>query len=636
MPSAFKYTPLDQGHIRLLRTADSDAHPLTGNIGTFPLDSSPEYYALSYFWGDGKKDNPINIEDEVLYVTPNLAAAIRRLWDMKEGDPTSDSGVRVEWIWIDQICINQGVGREVAAHLPEDERDRLEKAAKKDKEQQLPFMGAIYTKAIRTLIWLGRDGDECSPVWSLVDEIYNVFHKETPAAQFLTDIPFAIYSDEDHTKRGLPEWADHRWKILSKLFKEAWFTRVWIIQEAALSKADPVIIHRRQRYTWDRFGWVASWLRRNGYLRLPQMPNGIQNVDLISNIRRSREPWSLEALLVATSIKFHASWQHDKVYGLMGLAAETRDPQSIPAELRVNYDLKPEEVYEKASRFLLGQSKTLSVLTRASGVEDDINRVQRVEVFKGLSSWVPNWGEFEVEEKDVAKSLSWLEHSNATTAERLGFPVHFDASGGQTPVVAKRREASVLELRGQRVDNVCIAIRFNQADGPAEQDPRVLRLWNAVQKNSFWKDKPVGDRITAFIKATTADQYRLSGKNEEDLLQSGSAYLRQLLHGQDIVQPLETMAQGANPHLYIALCNNFCFNRSFLITAKGKLGIGPAGTQVDDGIAVLCGGGVPYVLRAQKDGYFSFVGESYVYGLMNGEAVQQAAEGESPQEIQLR
>ena len=43
--------------------------------------------------------------------------------------------------------------------------------------------------------------------------------------------------------------------------------------------------------------------------------------------------------------------------------------------------------------------------------------------------------------------------------------------------------------------------------------------------------------------------------------------------------------------------------------------------MTDDVIAVLLGFDAPIILRLKANGCFEFVGEAYVYGLMNGEAI---------------
>jgi hypothetical protein len=56
------------------------------------------------------------------------------------------------------------------------------------------------------------------------------------------------------------------------------------------------------------------------------------------------------------------------------------------------------------------------------------------------------------------------------------------------------------------------------------------------------------------------------------------------------------------------------------------MGLIPAHAQEGDVVAVLTGGHVPIILRP-RDGYYTVVGDAYVQGIMDGEAMP-ASEGE--------
>jgi hypothetical protein len=63
------------------------------------------------------------------------------------------------------------------------------------------------------------------------------------------------------------------------------------------------------------------------------------------------------------------------------------------------------------------------------------------------------------------------------------------------------------------------------------------------------------------------------------------------------------------------------WNRKFFTTANGNFfGLGPDGLQSGDVVAVLYGCSVPVVLRAVEQRY-KLVGECYVHGLMDGQAI---------------
>lgn len=67
-----------------------------------------------------------------------------------------------------------------------------------------------------------------------------------------------------------------------------------------------------------------------------------------------------------------------------------------------------------------------------------------------------------------------------------------------------------------------------------------------------------------------------------------------------------------------------CFNKSFFLTRRGRMGTAVRGVQKDDVVIIARGSEVPYVVRRQADGTCRFVGEAYLHGVMDGEAVVEA------------
>lgn len=109
------------------------------------------------------------------------------------------------------------------------------------------------------------------------------------------------------------------------------------------------------------------------------------------------------------------------------------------------------------------------------------------------------------------------------------------------------------------------------------------------------------------------------------------------------VDEVETRRTFVKP--FTDCCISRCHGRSFVITKRGYIGVAPFKTQVGDKITVLQGGAVPFVLRersgapeagshdaAGKAGSTKvrcdFVGEAFVLGIMEGQAVAEAREEE--------
>ena len=162
------------------------------------LETAPVYEALSYTWGDSKKERSISCGAESIAITANLAAASVQL---RYTD-------KARTLWIDQICINQDIS---------DERN-----------QQVAMMGRIYAKAENVVIWLGEEGPDDKMAFRFVPVL-------------LSYLP-PVSAGQGVTRRGLvarqaiPILGSPAWMALSRIFRRPYFRRSWIIQEVALAR----------------------------------------------------------------------------------------------------------------------------------------------------------------------------------------------------------------------------------------------------------------------------------------------------------------------------------------------------------------------------------------------------------------
>lgn len=114
-----------------------------------------------------------------------------------------------------------------------------------------------------------------------------------------------------------------------------------------------------------------------------------------------------------------------------------------------------------------------------------------------------------------------------------------------------------------------------------------------------------------------------------------SAYLRTLvadlkMQGQDIISRGGSMYwrghKEATPpdHLEIQhLFKQICFSRMFFTTLKHNyIGLAPYWATPGDAVFMLLGGEMFYIARPTLDGTYHYVGEAYVHGMMDGQAVQ--------------
>ncbi|KAL1602876.1 hypothetical protein SLS59_004531 [Nothophoma quercina] len=491
-------------------------------------------------------------------------------------------------------------------------------------------MGNIYSRATRTLIWLGETSVGSSQAWQLVDHIYNVFQRQFPNISVPEEIPNRLYSDSVHHAAGLSAFENAEWQHLRELFEIQWFSRIWIVQEVVLSQQDPVFIHGNITYPWARVERAASWLRRNGYLRLSHITEGLLQVDNIGYLRRAKAEWPLNALMSITQNKFRATDQRDKVYSLLGMAAESIDPATLPEALLPDYTLDVREVYMKAARYFLERTGSLAILTRVRGTPGSLSKNRRQHEFGDWPSWLPDWSDFAVHNRDIRKSFSWIHYGDISRPARLGFPKQYRATGDLALRMHHHPNPAILRLEGLRIDTVTKVLQMSNSttfvdDFNATFDTVMSRILTLALP--LLQDTKFLSWTTHFIKTTTADQHPLSGRTWEQGLKDGYSYLYQLFSeiptdvSAGLLEWLREAGSDGDATQYAALARNFCYARAFFVTAMGRMGIGPSDSQLGDSVAEIPGGGVPYLLRPNGEAW-TFVGEAFVYGVMSGEMVK--------------
>ncbi|KAM0542824.1 hypothetical protein ACHAO7_009765 [Fusarium culmorum] len=488
-------------------------------------------------------------------------------------------------------------------------------------------MRKIYSRSVRTLIWLGVDHGSHSTGWDLVDQIYAEFRSLHPTVSNPGQIPVKAYSDASHAVSKLPAWDNEAWGQMKSLLDLPWFTRIWIVQEVVLSSRDPIIVNAQRLFPWHRLEWAAGWLRRNGYLRLSRLSKNFLNVNTISNIRRSQSLWPLDALLSCTQIKFNATNQRDKVYAVLGIAAECENSAEVPEALRPDYSLETEEMYQRVARFFLERNGSLAILTRARGTAGSLSRKQRLHDLEKLPSWAPDWSDYRASNDGIRTSFSWIHYTNPEEPVKFGFPKQYSAAIDKRLKLLDNQGGSTLTVGGAIVGEIVQRVSFSNNEETKEEfgsslDSKIESTWNLAFSALKPTDEGGLERLAAcLIKVTTADQHELTGRTWEQSFKDGLTYILSLFYkanadatvrlaGSDnpqAVAHLRRLASGGNAEEYRVLAGTFCFNRCFIVTSTGHIGIGTSDAQVGDYASLIFGSGVLYYnATAEVDVEFAY------------------------------
>ncbi|KAE8447150.1 hypothetical protein EG329_011134 [Mollisiaceae sp. DMI_Dod_QoI] len=235
-------------------------------------------------------------------------------------------------------------------------------------------------------------------------------------------------------------------------------------------------------------------------------------------------------------------------------------------------------------------------------------------------SWVPKW-EVHTGLKHILASFS-ADPYNADAGET------WDELVLSEPPV----QEDYLVIQGLQIGNVSKVSDLMHASDFDEVNPRIVQ--NIIREHGRDVDTygPTGtDSKTACIRTLTASQglseARLSEKASEIKLRAAMRRLTQIgPSSSSILTSLLTTKRVNSRYILESQTNHeaarqVCHLRKHFVTASGYQGIGPAQMGPDDVVLVVFGGRCPYVIREIEPGAYRLVGECYVHGMMDGEAI---------------
>jgi hypothetical protein len=273
----------------------SGTEPIACIINEVALNNKPEYEALSYCWGKANVQESIIIKHPTgmnfsLAVGPNLFAALRQLRDPRF----------FKYLRVDAICINQS--------------DLAERS------RQVLLMRQIYEGAKDTRVWLGPEDEDTWKAWSLIRKLVSA--KEAQDAKKDTRF-YHEMGVKGQTEYGLPYTLDPSFKAFSRLLERDWFTRVWIIQEVAVSKRVSLMCGMWQT-SWDNFTTAVDYAATIVIPGINANTTNCQRILQLTIAQASTIQKFEQSLLTLVILyrNFNATDMRDKIYSLLGLSHE--------------------------------------------------------------------------------------------------------------------------------------------------------------------------------------------------------------------------------------------------------------------------------------------------------------------------
>jgi hypothetical protein len=594
----YQYEPLRKGEIRLLALEPAASvldSAVTCSLKHVSIEDDIEYGSLSYVWGDPGNVTPVACDGGEINVTVNLHSALRHLRYTEQ--------VRI--LWVDAICINQS---------------DLE-----ERSQQVLLMASIYRQARGVLVWLGEETEDVKFSFESIKMANSFF--PPPEAEFTDEATMRQAITEDAyalSDEGKPNLFEYDWNPIVCLLRRPWFERKWVIQELAHAREAALIIGNMSQ-DWILLATLVNsmvffglppqfidTLEKNAFsLHFPPM----NHVAIMQRMRKLRvysqigiaEIGILDLLWGTRNFKCFDP--KDQIIAILSLVEDVEDKDE---EITPNYRIDTEAYFKQVAAWAILKQNSIRLLSFISNPSASSPL--------SLPSWVPDF-------------------SGIGDRSPLGIDnnTHFYACGDSLQVRAWiSHDQRTLRLSGIVADTIRIlapCLSEIPLENPLDRENNTtleeqVRVCHSMA-SEYCPETPIEEREEAFCRTMLCDLTDRAKQAPSDY----SAYFREFLLAldsrigeaeEDAGGPeKEKLKQENNYQIYAVKGSLAKFARShrFCITSEGRMGQVQKAAEVGDLICVFEGGRVPFTLRPNGGHAFSLVGESYVHGIMQGEAM---------------
>lgn len=585
--SAFAYVQLKPREFRILvlEPGRKDDTVICSFITATIAEAKGTYEAVSYLYANEStilsslppaqielRDSQDPPRSRLIFVKDSLSTALKSLRHRSER----------RRFWVDFLCIDRSPGSD-------------------EQNQQVAMKRDIFYNAENLCFWLGENSS-FKAAFSFIPKILDLARVDK------------LVRDQE---------AIEDWIAFVALLKSPMFGRLWLVQEVAV--AQNVTLHSGQPaiHYQDFVDAVAMFVscrpaitdlfrqNKGHYKGLSdrEITIALRFIDITSNaLRGSKRQLTLETLVSQLS-DLSCGFPRDRIFSMLSLA---KDTESTLMEKRIDYTSRSTmEIYQDFVIHAIENSKSIDIICRrwASPVPENEPKY-------------PSW---------IQPSLqSSLENSTSerTDADSLvGLPGHNNYSASKSKAVKLPLETNFLadgrkslSVTGHFLDTISTL-------GPRCSEGVIQYEWLELGKCI---DTDTTETVPeAFWRTLVADRGP-SGTNAPSWYHRALLYcLQQRSPNGDInTNKIIDQSEAEAPLVvdFLRRVQSVIWNRKFLVSrSKALIGLAPMTAQPGDVICILHGCSVPVVLRSQTlDGVASwtFIGECYVHGMMDGEAME--------------
>ncbi|KAK4448886.1 heterokaryon incompatibility protein-domain-containing protein [Podospora aff. communis PSN243] len=645
MPSrnTCRFRPLrNSDSIRLLRLAPSAVRSadLFGQLVEVDKTQNMKYEALSYVWGKEDFAHVLHLEGgNTLTITENLDTALRRLRFQD----------RERTLWIDAVCIDQ-------SNLAE-------------KGPQVENMANIYRNAAQVVAWLGEppSGDDGEVDEAAIIDLAKMAGEiglQGPADDLQALLNSWVYGIKERSDRVLRIGEQTLAAHFPSLYQSAWFTRMWIVQEAVLA-SKLFLFYGDKKILWQDFEQTVLLLKATQLSIRHPVPNPSQYVLAWSLVEiqhhwigRQRECDPPDSVDLHDMSFYMQSMKgrdckdaRDRIFALRGLVS---GPTALV--LKPDYTKNVNVVYTEYAREMLRRGH-IEILYHA-GLWKRTPYPPKIWP-DYLPTWVPDY------RKETTIRVLEIKFGSRFGLD-TGVEPSFDLSLQPFRLGAKATLIDIVNFVQQRPTFLYDeTVRFNHIALFLKMRELCLALYLTVfrhfQDNNF--EYPTGGHcVSALAHALVGggldrDYLETFGaRNNGDPfgpLELWQIYDRQCLEPTgEVFQALKREAEknitrSPEEPTHYGLGFDFYNDASkeagvawdylhhivkvmtrhwIFMTCDGYIGLGPPQTETDlsQSIAFIDGGNVPFSLREMgANGDWALIGPCYLHGLMDGRAVKE-------------
>ena len=468
-------------------------------------------------------------------------------------------------------------------------------------------MNYFYQCAARVHAFLGPEDNFSTLVLNNLDRLQSMLGQ--PQAS-------TLIAYQDLEARGAPRPEDAVWDAFKLILCRPWFQRVWIVQEAVFAR-DHLCLHFGSRSCdWSDFSNVVKTIRDIGLARFvtrsdsslePAGPYdfGFSRVLELETLKKVDIVYLIHAMILTRERQ--CSNALDRVYAWWGLL-----PKSQSSEITLTYTPYMQENYWIAY---------LGACHIALSSYDDSLATLRLACTRTKLAGLPSW----------ASNLESEFDCIPLTGD--SFRAGHDTDSDLPPYVGASRDGSRILLNGLHVSEVTeiSTISTNTVlklpRGGKWSDPDSAALCARWLRIALEFVVECGWTIGQGLRALTVDHLSIPSHStnfEETIKNHFAVFVAHLSFTIDNPGSTPPMEE-ANAKIYLetasAVRDANCGRRLFQ-TRCGRMGNGYHKMEPGDCICVFRKTSAPLILRPHDppDGTFTYVGEAWVDGLMDGEA----------------